>query len=437
MSGPVGARGRRVMSNESLLSGLYKVGLAERRQRVADYGGFEVSELALALDHGGLDPTTADKVVENVLGTYALPFGVAPHFLVNGRERLAAMVVEEPSVIAAASSAAQRIKKSGGFVATMLEDLMTAQIEVHHVGAPNKGARTILKERAALLEQAALAVPGLVARGGGPRELEVRLPGPGLVVVHIHVDCRDAMGANLVSGIAEALGPRVAELAGGTLGLRILTNLCDHRRVEAHCEVALSALGDEQRDGAEVAERIEQASHFAEIDVYRAVTHNKGLMNGLDSVLLATGNDLRAVEAGAHAFAARSGTYRPLSLWSRQGKVLCGRVELALSVGIVGGTIAVHPAARLALRIMKIESASDLATLAASVGLASNLAALRALSTDGIQRGHMALHARSVAVQAGATGSLVEAVASELVARGRINVEAARELLERLGKGSK
>lgn len=422
------------MGDRKLLSGLYKLSLLERRQRVADHASIPAEELAAALDSGGLDPATADKVVENVLGTYALPFGVAPHFLINGVERLAAMVVEEPSVIAAASGAAQRIERSGGFTATMLSDLMTAQIEIHHVTSPNRAVRTIMAERDSLLAQAAAAVEGLVGRGGGPRELEVRLPGPGLVVVHIHVDCCDAMGANLVNGIAEALGPRVATLAGGTLGLRILTNLCDRRRVEARCRVDISALSDKTNDGATVAEGIEQASHFASVDPYRAVTHNKGFMNGLDSVVLATGNDLRAVEAGAHAFAARSGVYRPLAVWRREGNGLVGHVELPLSLGIVGGTIRVHPTARLALRIMQITSASDLAMVAASVGLASNLAALRALSTEGIQRGHMTLHARSVAVQAGATGSQVEAVATKLMRRGRVNLETAKLILADLDR---
>jgi hydroxymethylglutaryl-CoA reductase len=422
------------MGDSKLLSGLYKLSLLERRQRVASHADIPLEELAAALDTGGLDPTTADKVVENVLGTYALPFGVAPHFLINGVERVAAMVVEEPSVIAAASGAAQRIKHSGGFTATMLSDLMTAQIEVHHVTSPNRAVRTIMGERDALLAQAAEAVAGLVGRGGGPRELEVRLPAPGLVVVHVHVDCCDAMGANLVNGIAEALGPRVAQLAGGTLGLRILTNLCDRRRVEAKCRVSLADLRDKTHEGACVADGIEQASRFAELDPYRAVTHNKGFMNGLDSVVLATGNDLRAVEAGAHAFAARSGTYRPLPVWHREGEWLLGHVELPLSLGIVGGTIRVHPTARLALRIMQIASAADLAMVAASVGLASNLAALRALSTEGIQRGHMTLHARSVAVQAGAAGSRVEAVASELMRRGRVNLETAKDILADLDK---
>jgi len=420
------------MSDTPLLSGLYRLTLAERRQKVARALGLELEVLERALCTGGLDPETADKVVENVLGTYALPFAVAPHFCVNGTERVAAMVVEEPSVVAAASSAAQRVKHSGGFVGRMVEELMTTQIEVHAVRSVEAARTAILAACAPLLELARRAVPGLVGRGGGPRELSVRTLAPDTLVVHIEVDCRDAMGANLVNAVAEAVGPRIAELAQGELGLRILTNLCDRRRVVVACEVEFERLADRgagKEEGKKIAHAIASASRFAELDVYRAATHNKGFMNGLDSVVLATGNDLRAVEAGAHAFAARSGSYRPLSTWKVTETGLAGTAELPLALGTVGGTIRVHPTARLALALMQIESSAELAVLAASVGLASNLAALRALGTRGIQANHMALHARSVAVQAGAVGDQVERVAASLVEKGRINLEAAKAIL--------
>jgi hydroxymethylglutaryl-CoA reductase len=281
-----------------------------------------------------------------------------------------------------------------------------------------------------LLTRADRAVPGLTERGGGARDIEVRtLSEAGMIVVHVIVDCRDAMGANLVNTIAEALGDRIAELARGRLGLRILSNLCDKRRVRVTCRVPAQALATDEMNGDRVIDGIVNASRFAELDPYRAATHNKGIMNGIDAVVIATGNDWRAVEAGAHAFAARSGRYSPLATWRREGDVLVGKLELPLALGTVGGTLRVHPTARLSLRLLGTSGAGELAMVAAAVGLASNLAAVRALATDGIQRGHMALHARSVAVAAGAAGDLVERVATMIVEARDVTVEAARRAL--------
>lgn len=427
------------------ITGFYKLSIDERRRLAAEHAKVPVEQWDSILEHGGLDPLTADKVVENVLGTYALPFGVAVNFVVNDVERWVPMVVEEPSVIAAASNAAQRVRKSGGFRAQTTEDLMSVQIEVHDVTDEQGAAGRILAASDELLNAARAQVPGLMARGGGPRELEVRCLGQGFVVVHVHVDCQNAMGANLVNTIAEGIGPRVAELARGALGLRILTNLCDRRRVLVECrlnehslvkhppvdEPALDPMQLKEQAHA-VAEGIERASRFAELDPYRAATHNKGIMNGIDSVVIATGNDYRAVEAGAHAFAARSGTYRPLATWRRVGSELLGRMELPLALGTVGGTLRVHPIARLALKLLGVTSAQELAQIAAAVGLASNFSALRALATEGIQKGHMSLHARGVATQAGALGSEVERIATLLMQVGRVNVEQARALLDRM-----
>ncbi|HEY5956980.1 MAG TPA: hydroxymethylglutaryl-CoA reductase [Polyangiaceae bacterium] len=441
----------------------HQLPIGERRRLIADYLGESLSDITSTLDQGGIDPLIADKLVENVLGIYALPFGVARHFVINGIERWVPMVVEEPSVIAAASNAAQRAGQGGGFRAETREDLMTAQIQLQGVADPALAEQRLLAESAALLALAQAQVPGLMARGGGPRALQVRDLGEGFLVVHLHVDCLDAMGANLVNTIAEGIGPRVAAIAGGTLGLRILTNLSDKRRVFVECTIpwqglikrkserasssnaprstdddardpkAHAALTRAQREEAErVAEAIENASRFAERDPYRATTHNKGIMNGIDSVVIATGNDYRAVEAGAHAFAARSGAYRPLATWRRQGDGLYGCMELPLALGIVGGTLRVHPTAQLALRLMRVSSASELAQIAAAAGLASNFAALRALCTDGIQKGHMALHARGVATLAGAKGDEVEHVATALMKGRRVNVESAGVLLEQL-----
>lgn len=415
----------------SRISKFYAKSLAERCAEVARVLDLPETDLRSVLQAGGLDADTADKMIENVLGTYALPFGLALNFSVNGVDRLLPMVVEEPSVVAAASGAALRVRNSGGFVAETLGNAMTAQIETHGVADPS-GAQTRIHAAADdLLAMAAEAVPGLVRRGGGPLALEVRVLGDGYLVVHVQVDCKDAMGANLVNSVAERLGPEVARLAGGTMGLRILTNLCDQRRVRVTCEVRSIDLEDREcpMGGMQIAEGIEAASRFAELDPYRAATHNKGIMNGIDSVVLATGNDCRAVEAGAHAYAARNGSYGALATWRRTETGLTGALELPLSLGIVGGTLRVHPAAQLALKILGVDTASQLAEIAASAGLASNLAALRALATDGIQRGHMALQARSVATEAGATGSEVEAVVALIVKAKTIHVAAARAAL--------
>ncbi len=436
------------MTKSSRIPGFYKLSLHERRIRFAEHGGFELAKMLAALERGGLEPETADKVVENVLGVYALPFGVALNVCVNGVDRLVPMVVEEPSVVAAASNAARMVRGSGGFEAEMLESLMTTQIQLFDVPDP-EGARVRLVEaEKELLAIGTASVANLVARGGGPRAMEVRDLGEGCVVIHVHVDCKDAMGANLVNSIAEAIGPRAQAIAGGKLGLRILTNLCDRRRVRVRCralaaDLTMSSTKARAPAGAswvpepnvestEVVDRIVEASRFAELDPYRAATHNKGIMNGVDSVVMATGNDYRAVEAGAHAFAARSGRYSPLAIWRRDGNSLIGELEMPLALGIVGGTLRVHPTARLALEIVGVSTADELALIAASVGLASNLAALRALATEGIQRGHMSLHARSVAIAAGAAGAEVEWVAAQIANQGTVTMDSAKAVLAEL-----
>lgn len=429
----------------SRIPGFYRLPIHERRLEVSRRAGLSAHDAERVWHSGGLQPEQADKVVENVLGVYALPFGVALNVLLNGRDYLVPMVVEEPSVIAAASNAARMVRNAGGFRAEQLEDLMTAQIQLSDVPDSAQAGAAITENSERLLELAARAVPNLVRRGGGPRSLEVRDLGQGLLVVHVHVDCQDAMGANLVNTIAEALGKPISELTGGSLGLRILTNLCDRRRVRAEARVhAADLVMDRPAHGATswqpvssqatdaVVDAIVRASRFAEADPYRAATHNKGVMNGIDSVAIATGNDYRAVEAGAHAYAARSGRYRPLSTWRRDGADLVGEIELPLSLGIVGGTLRVHPGARLALDLCRVERASELSLLAAAVGLASNLAALRALATEGIQQGHMSLHARSLASAAGAVGDEVEWVARHVSAAADFTLAAAEQALAEL-----
>jgi hydroxymethylglutaryl-CoA reductase len=349
------------------------------------------------LERGGMDTATADHVVENVVGVYALPLGVGLNFRVNGRDMLVPMAVEEPSVIAAASNAARMVREGGGFRAEADDPIMTAQIEVVGIGDPEAAKTRIEAAAPELLRLATATLPRLTERGGGPRALEVRAR-PGRVIVHLHIDCRDAMGANMVNTVAEALAGRVARLAGGRSGLRILTNLCDRRCVRVEARVPVRSLGTAELDGAAVRDGVVAASLFAEDDPYRAATHNKGIMNGIDAVVIATGNDWRGVEAGAHAFAASSGRYRPLAVWTVDANDLVGRLQMPMAVGTVGGTLNAHAGARLAQRILGATSATTLAMIIASVGLASNLAALRALATDGIQRGHMALHRRSAAL---------------------------------------
>ena len=420
------------MKRTSQLPGFYKVTVDERRNLISEATGVSAETMASALDGGGLSADIADKFVENVLGTYGLPYGVTLNVRVNGQDHVAPMVVEEPSVVAAASNAAKMVRSGGGFQVEVDAPVMISQVQIVDVEDRVAAARAILEAKDEILALADAAVPGLVARGGGARGVEVRelgQPEDRMIVTHILVDCRDAMGANLINTVAEAVADRLAALAKGSVGLRILSNLCDKRCVRVRCRVPAEVLATEQMDGQAVIDGIVNASRFAELDPYRAATHNKGIMNGIDAVVIATGNDWRAVEAGAHAFAARSGTYRPLSIWRRDGDALTGFLELPLALGTVGGTLRVHPSARLSLDVMGVSEAADLAAVAASVGLASNLAAVRALATDGIQRGHMALHARSVALAAGAVGPEVERIAALIVEARDITLEAARRAL--------
>jgi hydroxymethylglutaryl-CoA reductase len=417
------------MARTSRFPGFYKVTVQERRALVGEATGADPGDIERALDAGGLDANTADKFVENVIGTYALPYGVALNVRVNGHDYVVPMVTEEPSVVAAASNAAKIVRAGGGFVAETDPPLMTAQIQLRDVPDADAAARRIHASASEIMKLADAAIAGLVARGGGAREVEARVLAEDVVVVHVIIDCKDAMGANLVNGAAEGVAERVAEIAGGRVGLRILSNLCDKRRVRVHCRVPGDALATDEMSGEAVIDGIVNASRFAELDPYRAATHNKGIMNGIDAVVIATGNDWRAAEAGAHAYASQTGRYRPLAVWRREGDHLEGRLELPLAVGTVGGTLRVHPAARLSLRLLGVSDARTLAAIAAAVGLASNLAAVRALATDGIQKGHMGLHARAVALAAGAEGDRVEKVAAMIVEARDITVEGARKAL--------
>ena len=381
----------------SRLPGFYRLPLEERQAELARQAGLSPEDLAL-LSSGGITPTGADRMVENAVGIYAMPLGLGLNFLVNGVDRLIPMAVEEPSVIAAASNAARMVRESGGFSAEADESIMTAQIELREVSDPAAAREAIANARTEILASANQALPRLLERGGGCRDLEVRSLPEKRLVVHLFVDCREAMGANMVNTVAEAVAGRLAELASARVGLRILSNLSDRRMVRVTGRVPFGALAvDNSADSGKVlAHEIESASRFAEDDNYRAATHNKGIMNGVDPVVIATGNDWRGIEAGAHAYAARDGRYRPLATWRVEHDGLVGHLAMPMAVGTVGGTLQVHPSARLALRILGAPSARELAEIIGSVGLAQNLAALKALAGEGIQRGHMQLHRRAV-----------------------------------------
>ncbi len=418
------------MTRTSRIPGFYRQTLAERRNTLAAWLGCAIDDLDTALDGGGMDVARADETMENVVGTYALPLALGLNFTINDRDVLVPMVVEEPSVVAAASNAARLVRAGGGFRANADAPRMIAQIQLWDVPDAAAAEQRVLAARDELFAAANRSVPTIVEHGGGAKDVVVRNLGDGLVVAHLIVDVCDAMGANTVNTMAEAVAPAIEALAGGTRGLRILSNLADRRLVRVSARVPVDALATNSAAGNVARDAIVRASHFAERDPYRAATHNKGIMNGVDAVALATGNDWRAIEAGAHAFAARSGTYSPLATW-RIGDdgALEGQLEMPLALGTVGGTLRVHPAAQFALRVIGADGSQHLAMIAASVGLASNLAALRALATEGIQRGHMQLHARSIAVAAGAHDGEIAPVADAIVAERDVSVEAAERAL--------
>jgi hydroxymethylglutaryl-CoA reductase len=398
------------VDNSSRLPGFYKLSIPERQQIIAEKRDLSDEEIK-ALAEGGMTVELADRMVENLVGIYGMPMGIAANFLINNQDYLIPMVIEEPSVVAACSHAAKLVRDSGGFFASADDPILVGQIQVlmdetRNGDSPDvlltidhlsRARDRILGAKAELLDLANSANPNLVRRGGGAREIEVRdffdpRTGP-MLVVHLAFDTRDAMGANLVNTACEMIAGRVAELAGGRVNLRILTNLSDRRIARANCRVTKDVVG-----GEEVVKNIVQAQALAEIDRYRAATHNKGVMNGIDALALATGNDWRALEAGAHAYAARDGFYRSLTKWDvASNGDLVGSIELPIAVGIVGGMTKAHPAAQVALKILGVHSSVELAAVMSAVGLAQNLAALKALATEGIQRGHMELHSRRLA----------------------------------------
>jgi hydroxymethylglutaryl-CoA reductase len=377
----------------------YELSLPERLEQIATRARLTPADTSALSGAAGLTPEQADHMVENAIGVFALPLGVAQNFIINGREVLIPMAIEEPSVIAGASFMAKLAKVGGGFTAEADPPLMIGQMQILDCPDRDQAREALFAHREEILAEAAAVDPTLVSLGGGPKDLEVReikeSPIGAFLVLHIIVDVRDAMGANAVNSVLEKLTPLVEKITGGRVLLRILTNLADHRLARATVRIPVSALAFEGFSGEQVRDGIISAWAFAVADPYRAATHNKGIMNGVDAVVIATGNDWRAVEAGAHAYAARSGRYTSLSTWGKNAAGdLTGSLEMPFAVGIVGGATKVHPAAQAALKLMRVKTAGELAEVIVSVGLAQNLAALRALATEGIQRGHMSLHTR-------------------------------------------
>lgn len=428
----------------SEISGFYRLSLKERRQRLQEWAGLTDAELASYEFPPGIDQGILSRMVENVVGVFPLPLGVATHFRVNGRDYLVPMALEEPSVIAAASNSAKVARRAGGFTTTASAPIMIGQIQV--VGAPDpEGARLRILEAAGELLSAANAKdPMLVKAGGGARDIEVRvLPSPRgpMVIVHLLVDARDAGGMNAVNTMCETLAPAVSRLAGGHVVLRIISNLAVLRLVRARAIFPAAALATPTATGPEVVESILDAYTLACVDPFRCATHNKGIMNGISAVVIATGNDFRAVESGAHSYAALragpAGVLRPLTTYEKNAEGdLVGTIELPLALGLIGGATAVHPTAKANVKLLGVKGASELAGIVASVGLAQNFAALRALATEGIQRGHMELHARNVAATAGATGAEVDQLADRLVAERAIRLDRAQELLRAMRGGA-
>ncbi len=418
--------------SSSRLPGFYNLGIHERRAMLSKF--VSAQDLAAMSGEAGLTVEQADHMIENVIGLHGIPLGIALNFVVNGRDVLVPMAIEEPSVVAGASFMARLARAGGGFIAHTTPPEMIGQMQVLEVAEPRSARMALLEQKESLLAEAAEIDPVLKDLGGGPRDIEVRLiedsPIGAFLVIHLIYDVRDAMGANAVNTACERLAPAVEAITGGRVHLRILSNLADRRLGRAQCTIPVEQLAFGEYTAEEVRDGVIAAWAFAAADPYRAATHNKGIMNGVDAVVIATGNDWRAIEAGAHAYAARGGRYTSLSTWGvgDQGN-LVGTLEMPMAVGVVGGATKVHPTARAALALMGVTSASELAEIIVSVGLAQNLAALRALATEGIQRGHMSLHARQVAIAAGAQGEMIERLAQRLVAEKTVRVDRAEAIL--------
>ncbi len=418
------------MERTSRLKGFYKLTVDERLKRVREFAGLTDEEVT-AIKSSGIDLAILDRMIENVIGAMELPLGIATNFKINGKDYLIPMAIEEPSVVAAASHGAKIARKLGGFTTSSTPPIMIGQIQLTNVSNPHTARLKILEHRDEIIELANEQDPMLLKFGGGARDIEVRLvrtPIETMVVTHLLVDCRDAMGANAVNTMAEAVAPLIEKITGGRVYLRIISNLAKYRLARARATFDKEELG-----GEEVVNGIIAAYYFAACDPFRCATHNKGIMNGITAVVRATGNDTRAVEAGAHSYAAISGHYTSLTHYEKDADGnLLGTIEVPMPVGLIGGATKVHPVAKAAVKILGVKTASELEEIIAAVGLAQNLAALRALADEGIQRGHMRLHARNIAVMAGAKPDEVDEVVARLVEQKKIRMDVAQEILRKM-----
>ena len=420
----------------SSFSGFYKLSPAERMAKVVAETGISEEE-AKKIAEPSLSVDLADKMVENVIGTYTLPMGVALNFKINGEDVIIPMVTEEPSVIAAASNAAKMARPSGGFTTSFTGSIMIAQVQMVDVAAPAYAKNVILEHKAEIEKICNEKDPVLVKFGGGFYDLDVRLVESEvgtMVIVHLLVNVGDAMGANAVNSMAEVVAPYIEQITGGKAYLRILSNLATYRLARARVRVRKEDLSKEKdpKDGANIVNKIIEAYAFAAADPYRAATHNKGIMNGITAAVMATGNDTRAIESGAHAYAAMKGRYTSLTVWEKdENGDLVGSIEIPMAVGLVGGATKTHPGAKVAVKILGVKTAAELAQIYAAVGLAQNLAAIKALATEGIQRGHMKLHARTVAASVGAEGEALEQIVKQMISDGNVNVEYAKKLMSK------
>ena len=416
------------MGKSSEISGLYKLSPKERLRFVKDYAGLTDDEVSLLSNTGSLSMDMADRMIENVVGVMPTPLGISVNFLVNDRDYLIPMAIEEPSVVAAASYAAKMVRDGGGFYTSSTPPVMIGQVQIVDVTDPYAARLRIIQHKEEILKKANEQDPVLVSAGGGAKDIQAKTiettQGP-MVIAELLVDCRDAMGANAVNTMAEAVAPMLERITGGHVCLRIISNLATGRLVRAWCTVPKKSVG-----GEEIVDGIVNACAFAAADPYRAATHNKGILNGIIAVILATCNDHRAIEAGAHAYAVKDGRYTALSTWEKsETGDLIGSMELPMAVGLIGGAVRTHPIAKIAVKILGVKTANEFGEVLAAVGLAQNLGALRALAHEGIQRGHMSLHARNIAVLAGATGNLIDVVAAKMVEERKVRVDRAKELI--------
>jgi hydroxymethylglutaryl-CoA reductase len=417
---------------KSKMSGFHKMDPGEKLGVVKEFSNLTDEDVELLKKTGALDIGSADRMIENVVGTTEMPVGIATNFLINGRDYLIPMVIEEPSVVAAASYSAKLARPRGGFTASSDDPLMIGQIQLVGVENIEESKKKIMRNKEKIFDMANKCDSVLIKFGGGVRDIEIKdfdTKRGKMLVVHLIVDVRDAMGANAVNTMAERIAPFLEELTGGKVRLRIITNLADRRLAR------VKAVWDKDVLGEETVDRILDAYELAANDQYRCTTHNKGIMNGIDAVVIATANDFRAIEAGAHSYAARNGRYETLTKYEKDSEGnLVGTLELPMALGLVGGATRTHPIAKIAVKIMGVKTAKELAEIVVSVGLAQNFAALRALATEGIQRGHMRLHSRNIAVLAGATGEEIDAVSKRMVEEKNITAGRGKEILEELRK---